>query len=263
MSTRGLWTLLVAAAVWPVWPWYAGRIIETPDDRMSVLALAMLIGAWLFAARHRRIEPLSVPQITLAASLLLLYAVGWSVWPALIRAALALTAMVVVAGGPRPGWLGLAWLALPAMPSLQFFLGFPMRRWTTEGAAMWLRLSGLDVASDGTHLVWRGLMVAVDAPCSGLRMAWASAFLVAALATLHDFGWRQSLRLAGLATLMLPVANVLRAGALFGLEAGLLPAGAEYHEAVGWLVFGGCVGVIAWAAKRDIGPQGMPDGRLA
>src|ERR1700738_5023470 len=68
-------------------------------------------------------------------------------------------------------------LALPVLPSLQFTLGYPMRIISAALAVPLLRAHGLDVARQGTFLLWRDEMIQFDAPCSGVNMLWAGLLL--------------------------------------------------------------------------------------
>ncbi|WP_034923523.1 archaeosortase/exosortase family protein, partial [Candidatus Accumulibacter vicinus] len=66
--------------------------------------------------------------------------------------------------------------------SLQFYGGYPLRVLAGSLAVALLQLNGLAVERAGAVLLWDGRQIAIDAPCSGLRMLWAGAYLMAAAA---------------------------------------------------------------------------------
>jgi exosortase/archaeosortase family protein len=80
--------------------------------------------------------------------------------------------------------LGLSVLSLPLLASLQFYAGFPLRVVTAE-ASRWLLSIAHTVERTGSSLVVNGQLIIVDAPCSGVQMAWLGYFTacVATLAT--------------------------------------------------------------------------------
>ncbi|HZN05333.1 MAG TPA: hypothetical protein VFB65_01050, partial [Pyrinomonadaceae bacterium] len=96
--------------------------------------------------------PLTIERsLTLPALVILLYVVTYPVFPPLARAGLAFTAIAVTVSVVRfgkplhPGVLGLLWLSLPLVPSLQFYLGYPLRLLVAAVAAPILRLGGFAV----------------------------------------------------------------------------------------------------------------------
>jgi len=89
----------------------------------------------------------------------------------------------------------------------------------------------------GRDVLWDGRQIAIDAPCSGIRMLWAGSYLMAAAAALFRFNPRQTVMAAALTLAVVIAANAIRAAALFYLETGLLPLPAWTHEAAGMSVF--------------------------
>ena len=144
--------------------------------------------------------------------------------------------------------LGLAVLALPLIASLQFYAGYPLRVVTAE-ASRWLLAPWFAVVREGSSLNVNGVLVIVDAPCSGVQMAWAGYFTACAVALWagrrdRDFALR--LPLVGAAVL---VGNVLRNSVLVALEAG--PGAAPWlHEAVGLVALAAVCALIAWGMGR-------------
>ena len=147
--------------------------------------------------------------------------------------------------------LGLAVLALPLIASLQFYAGYPLRVVTAE-ASRWLLAPWFAVVREGSSLNVNGVLVIVDAPCSGVQMAWAGYFTACAVALWagrSDRAFALRLPLVGAAVL---VGNVLRNSVLVALQAsghGALPG---VHEGVGLAALAAVCGVIAMgmAARR-------------
>ncbi|MBS1242244.1 MAG: von Willebrand factor type like domain, partial [Gemmatimonadetes bacterium] len=192
---RRLLTWIVPAALlaacWPVGRWYALRMVDGGDDAWGLLALATL--AAIQAARRRRATG---PEAAGAAdrgqvpagvvALLAAYAVAFVFVPPLVRAGIAVAAAGCLLhdrrwGGPLPagGW-GLLMLGLPLLASLQYYLGYPLRVLAARLTVPLLGMTGIQAAAQGTGLLWRGELVLVDAPCSGLRMLWAGLYLALA-----------------------------------------------------------------------------------
>ncbi len=245
------WAPLVgaAAATWPVWDWYVRRTLDPSDEPWGLVALVALIvvvtsGSRAWAERPRLVRP---------ALLLGLYAVSLPFAPMLVSAVLAVAALLATVEACRPGsaarpavW-GLALLSLPLLPSVQFYLGYPLRLAATHLAAAWLHLSGLPAVAQGTMLVADGVAVAVDAPCSGVRMLWASLFLACLLGCVRAV---PGLRLMGIAIAAAIAGNTLRAAGLFYVETSPLGFPTWAHDAVGGACFALTAGSLLWMATR-------------
>ena len=255
--------LIVAAqlvAFWPVWRWYAARVGGQGEEAWGLLALAC---AAYFAWRGEHGSSAPAPRLPapaqsllLPALLLLVYAASYALLPPLLRAAVAVTALGCTASVLRfgrrfqPGLLGLLYLSLPLIPSLQFYGGYPLRAFVAGAVAPLLRLGGYAVVREGTCLNWAGRLVWVDAPCSGVRMLWVGLFMACALACvyrLRPFGTVLALA-AALAAIV--SGNVLRAAALFYVEAGIVEAPSWAHDYVGVVAFGAVAVFIAVAVRR-------------
>ncbi len=242
MNPRAAVTLLELAAFWPVWPWYARRISDGSDEPWPLLALGLALGPSLLLALRARATGsalrLTVPRAARWAPCLGMLCYGMAVpgAPPLVRALLALATLGVTVA-PSAAHFGLFVLAAPAIGSLDFYLGYPLRVVTGSIAAFMLRASGLSVVRDGTLLRWGDQLVAVDAPCSGVRMLWAGMFVaVLACALLRTAARRTLLVLLG-AFVTIVLGNALRSAALLPIEAGLLSMPDFAHAGVGLLVF--------------------------
>lgn len=249
------------AATWDAWRWYGARAWAAPEEAAALGALALTLAA-LGLPRLARWRPdIAVPPWP-SAMLLALYAATYGALPPILRCAIAAVAVLfplAVAAFRRPPPLalwGLAVLALPVVPSLQFTLGYPMRALSAALTAMLLRMQGLAVSSEATFLLWRGEKVQFDAPCSGVNMLWAGLLLtLAAAALLRLKAARASLALAGAVMLTL-AANVLRAASLFYVEAGLIAGAAPWwHEGVGFAAFAMSAAGMLWIVTRLSGEE--------
>jgi exosortase len=243
----------LAAAFWPVWRWYLARLGDGGDERWGLLAVAAI------AILARRPGPTAaaaegaLPVVCIGVAT---YAIAFPLLPPLGRAALAVSALGVYLSRRRfgrlihLGVLGLLLLALPVEATVQFVLGYPLRALVARSSAGLLGLGGVAARPEGTGLVWAGETVLVDAPCSGVRMLWAGLLLALILAVLLGLSNPRTLALTTVAVVLLLVANVLRATALFILETGVLTLPRSAHEMVGAAAFSLAAGAVTWAAFR-------------
>jgi exosortase/archaeosortase family protein len=258
------WLALHAAAFWPQGLWIGRRVVDGSDDPLGVAAAAALL-VWLWRAKDRlRIAP-QLPWLVAAATLTFAATAALFVTPPLVAAllaALALAAHLVAwlpPSSPRLALAGLALLALPLVASLQFYVGYPLRVFTAQFSAWLLQALGIAAERSGAAMTVAGQLVIVDAPCSGVQMAWLAYFAactVAAFAPLRD---ANLLRRLPLVSLLVLAGNVLRNTVLVALEArpqGLAPA---LHEAIG-LVF---VMLVIGLTVRLMTPRRAPQGAAA
>ena len=237
-------TLLIAAlqllAFWEVWWWYATRSIYSWDQPWGVLAL---IAALVFVLTSKKPLPQKDPSLLLPATLIVIYLATYHIFPPLARATIAFTAVAVTTSSLRfgksfhPGLLGLFYLSLPTLPSLQFFGGYPLRVVVAQLSAPILRLGGFAVIPEGTCLNWAGQLIWIDAPCSGVKMLWVGLFLAFVLSCFYGLPALKTLMLAPLSFLIIIGANVFRAIALFYIEAGVLQLPSWGHEYAGLIAF--------------------------
>jgi len=271
-APAALWIALQTAALWPTWRWMAARVADGSDDPLGLLALAAL-GALLWSARGQLRAAPRLPWLaaalagTLAATMLrgavtplltsLLAILAWAcgllaflpsarhgamrahdgvLWPAPRHA---------IAAAPV---LGLAVLALPLIASLQFYAGYPLRVLTAE-ASRWLLAAWFTVQREGSSLLVDGQLVIVDAPCSGVQMAWAGYFTACAVALLRGLPGRAFMLRLPLVGLTVLAGNVLRNTALVALEATGRAASPAVHEGIGLLALAAVCGAIALLMK--------------
>lgn len=235
------WLGLQLLALWPHWAWYWQRLVDGSDEPMGVVALLALV---LLVAR---LAPILRPQPDerwlVAAALL---CVGSAVALQLVTPLLsAMVAGLAVAAGlaawlpsasPRLPYTGLLVLSLPLLSSLQFYAGYPLRLVTAQLSCWVLQLGGLPAARSGAALVVNGRLVIVDAPCSGIQMAWLAYFAAFATAATFALRDRALLRRLPLVGLLVLAGNTLRNTVLVGWEATGNAPGEVLHQAIGLVV---------------------------
>ena len=229
----------LAAAIWPVWQWYASRARD-PGEGWELLSLAT---AALFVAVRAPAAPCQARTLTLPALLLLTYAATYPFLPPLVRAGIAFASLAAASSALVFGrrlhlpLAGLILLSLPVIASLNFYLGYPLRVVVGTATAALLQMNGFAVLPEGSLLVWNGHSISIDAPCSGVKMLWAGLYLSFALAAFHDLDAGRTAFLASIAVAAVLCANVLRAAALFYVEAQVVRLPGDWHAAIGLGVF--------------------------
>jgi exosortase/archaeosortase family protein len=248
------WLALQGLALWPTWAWMAGRLRDGSDDPLGLLAIAALAALVWQARRELRAAPrlgwlLLAALGTLGATLL------HGALPPLATGLLAVLAWAcgLLAFVPRRmaalPVAGLAVLALPLLSSLQFYAGYPLRVITAE-ASRWLLMPGFAVAREGSTLLVDGRLVIVDAPCSGVQMAWLGYFTACAVALWAQRSDRDFLARLPAAGLLVLAGNIVRNSILVALEgAGHAPA-PWAHDALGLVLLAAVCGGIAVAMAR-------------
>lgn len=232
--------LLLVLAMWPVWLWSIARLRDGSDEPLGLLALSVLLVA-LWWRRREWSQDISLLAVIPAAAFALCASLGIFALPMLLRAVMAVLAISCLLAGmarrqPLLPYFGLALLSLPLISSLQFYAGFPLRVVTAE-ASMWiLQMLGLAVERSGSALMVEGRLVLVDAPCSGIHMAW-TAYFMACLAAfsvrLPDRAFLLRLPLVGITVL---AGNILRNTVLVLREAAGWDWPSFMHAAVGLIV---------------------------
>ncbi len=252
------WLVLHALALWPHGAYLVQRAADGSDDPLGLLALAAVAALLVWQRHALRLTP---RLGWLAASLVAALAANGAWWagvPALLASLFAALSLVCAllawwpAAQPRAPLAGLVVLALPWVASLQFYLGFPLRVITAQLSAWGLQLAGLDAMRSGASMVVNGQLVIVDAPCSGVQMAWLAYFTACATAAatgLNDAAFVR--RAAGVGAIVL-AGNVLRNSVLVALESRPAGLSAAWHEAIGLCVLGAvCVAVLALVSRKE------------
>lgn len=260
-------------ACWPVWPWYVTATLDGSNDFAGLLA-AVTVGvvSWLggdsqrnsehqnkdapdaqMLAVHRTSLVSTAHSLGLPALALLGYMLASIVGvPSAFRAAFASLAIAALLSRWRFGTylylpiFALCLLALPLAASIQFYLGYPLRILAGYLSVALLQLNGLHVLLEGTLINWHGQFVAIDAPCSGVKMMWSSLYLSYTLAALYRLSSLRTMLVIMLAVAIVICANALRAAALFYTETGLVALPSWTHSAIGMVCFAFALGLIGY-----------------
>jgi exosortase len=243
MTAPRLMLAAFAAALWPVGRWYALRMFDGSDEPYGLIALATLV---IVLARNRFDLPSSELRWICAGALLLGYALLYSAFSPLPRALVAAAALATLVFRRRDAvaHAALLGLSLPVVATVQFYLGFPLRVLAAEASVLILRGLRFAATREGTLLHWRGETILVDAPCSGVRMLWFGLYLAAALAALGQLDNRRSLIALSVAFVLVIMANVVRATALFFKETQIVPLPDWTHTGTGVVLFAAAILVI-------------------
>ena len=241
------------AAGWGHLRWYSNRLGDGSDEPLGALLFLVLVGWSLW----KRQELLVLSRPRPFGGVILFVAFGILLWvlPNLLSCVVLMSAVVVYLGfWTFPGWCLLLALSLPVIPSLQFYLGYPLRLTTATMAEVTLQLLGYPITRSGVDLVLKGASVSVDPPCSGVRMLWAAAVLVAMISLFLRLNWRGTLLVGVFAFVAVIVANWIRALLLVFPESGVISISDTTHEMVGLACFGGtAVAIAMWTNAKLVG----------
>lgn len=233
-----LWLALQLLALWPVGRWAVQRLGDGSDEPLGLLAFALLLAAAVtgrLACRPTARAPWLAAA--LACTLLCTALVGVLPWLALATlASLALACAWAAfrrAGSAITPVLGLLWLALPLIASLQFYAGWPLRLLTAQCSAWLLQLAGIAAEPSGASLLIDGRLVIVDAPCSGVQLAWLGYCTACAAALWNGLSDGRFLRRLPLVGATVLAGNIVRNTVLVAAEGGTLALPAWGHEAIG------------------------------
>lgn len=255
------WLALQALALWPHGAYLVERALDGSDDPLGLLALAAAAGLVAWQADAWRLVP-RLRWLALAIALTLAANAAWVLAvPALaagVLAALALGASLAawwpapaLAARPLAPLIGLLLLALPLIASLQFYIGYPLRVMTAEASSWALQAAGLDAWRSGASMQVSGRLVIVDAPCSGVQLAWWGYFTACASAAVSSLRDLQFLRRLPIVGVLVMLANVARNSVLVALEARPDGLSAPLHQAIGLAALAlTCLGVGALMARR-------------
>ncbi|MES2185232.1 MAG: exosortase Q [Pseudomonadota bacterium] len=266
------WLALQCAALSPTGVWMARRLGDGSDDPFGLLALATL-GGLVWQARRRlcaapRLGWLLLALLGTAAATLARGVPGVAALPPLLAGLLSVLALAAgllaflprhqktprrtaarAAGVTATPVLGLAVLALPLLSSLQFYAGYPLRVITAE-ASRWLLAPAFTVLREGSTLLVDGRLVIVDAPCSGVQMAWLGYFTACAVALWAGRSDREFLTRLPLVGVLVLAGNIVRNSILVASEgAGRVPAQWQ-HDGLGLVLLALVSGSIAWHMGR-------------
>jgi len=254
------WLTLHALALWPHGVYIAQRALDGSDDPLGIVAL--LAAAALLASQRVRLRLLPRLGWLVVAVGLALAANGawWFGAPALAGALLAALSLgcALLAWWPRERakapLIGLVVLALPWLATLQFYLGWPLRVLTAQLSAWILQGLGLAAQRSGASMIVAGRLVLVDAPCSGVQMAWFAYFTACVCAAATGLADRAFVRRLPLVGLIVLAGNVVRNSVLVALEARPSALAPAWHEAIGLAVLALLCAAV-WLLMRSGGER--------
>lgn len=241
-------------AFWRAWTWYVNRVWGSSE---GILGLVILLTTLALLFKRPRATA-AAGEIPLMPLILLLgfYTMLYGFVPPIVRAAIAVTSvgttlhLIYFRRLPEVHTWGLLMLALPVVPSLQFYLGYPARVAAASLAVPMLQMTGLSVGREGAYLVWNEEMVLFDAPCSGVKMLWAGVFVTFALSNYYRLGPIKLLFASIACVLAILFGNALRATSLFYMESGILKVPHWCHNLVGLISYALVVVTIAYSVRR-------------
>ena len=254
------WPVLIVLASWPSVAWATRRMLDDSDDPLGIVALGALMLA-LWHARPRfdrapRVGLMSVAVMGVVAANLPIAAI-----PDLVRALLASLSIVIALAAiadpdePIAPYAGLAILALPLLSSLQFYAGFPLRVVTAEASRWLLMATGSEVERMGSALTVDGHLVLVDAPCSGVQMAWVGYFTACVTAWMFRVSNRAFITRLPLVSATVLAGNIVRNTVLVAADADGVVMTDAMHAAVGLLAFAVVGTIIATVYAKARRPK--------
>lgn len=258
VSTAALFFALQMAAFWGVWYWLGSRSVVSTDALWGVLPL-VAIAFFSFVAKPANGSKIASASLILAAVFLAAYAFSYAFAPPMVRAIIAFVSLTFVLSSWRfattfhAGIFLLFLLSLPLTDSLNFYLGYPMRVVVGEAVVRLLSVQGLDIYREGVCLHFGQQLIWIDAPCSGVKMLWFGTFLTTFLSCLFRLDTIKLLLALAMAFAAIMFGNILRASALFYIEAGLIEAPDWMHSAVGVVAFAITSLAIVFTVKRIAG----------
>jgi len=241
--------LAVLLSYWPVLVWYVRRVTDGSDEPFGVLAFLAALFV-VFQGVGPRSRENSIQTLSFVGGISLMYLIYGSELPMLGQGALLAISLSVLLSESvlyrrcSVALFGLFLLSLPIIASLQFFLGFPLRLLTAKLTAALLSICGWSVSAQGTLLEWGSELVALDAPCSGVKMLWGGLFLHFFLSAQRDVTNRVALIGYSITVAIVFLGNLLRSFLLFFTESGIVVAPPWVHPLIGLICFAGVVILI-------------------
>lgn len=236
---KSLSQLIPLLAFWPVFTWYIARILDGSDEPWGVVALLTAL-IFIFLQNH---SCKSIKSNSLCSIILVVYILTYFFAPPLFRATLfifwlaAFISQKKLGASIHLGILGLLLLSLPIIASLQFFLGYPIRIVTTQIASKILGMIGYTVVPKGTLMAWAGELIAVDAPCAGIRMLWCALFISFTLSCFLNLSTLATWLSYSLTALVVFLANIFRTVILFFIELKIIKLPFPAHVLTGLIIF--------------------------
>jgi len=242
----GVCLLVQLMAFWPIWIWYVRRLFGPADEPLGLLPLltaAAILYSFKPVTCDEKGAMRNLGMLGWSSLITIVYAAAYAYLPTLVSAGLAVVAIgltisrICFRTHVHAGVIGLLILSLPVLHSFQFYGGYPLRLIVASCAGRLLSLNGTNVVIEGTGFVWGDIIVAVDAPCSGITMLWTGLYLALTLASIYQFSFWKTAASSVIALLLVVAGNIIRAMTLFYTEAGIYHVPAYLHEGVGMAAF--------------------------
>lgn len=251
--------LLVALSFWPVWIWFIERFNDKSDEPLGLLALLTFVAVYFSRTRPENLCSSNKISLKPVIALIAFYVLANNQLPALIKAAIAVTCLVLVLratigrGRMFAGDWFLIYLSLPLVASFNFYAGYPLRLLCAQISTVVLNVLGMRVSQEGTLLGFGGNLVQIDAPCSGIKMMWLALYLMALFLSHFKVGTGRALLLLATAVVAAVVANTARVILLFLIEMHIfeIPPGNDelVHQLIGLATFSLLALVVGFAAN--------------
>lgn len=248
---------LPVVGYWHVWRWYVNRVANSLEEVIGLLVFAVFL---VVLSAKSIIDQRAFYRVPLIPLIIMLLAYSLSYLlpvPPIFRAAIALLMMFLIIyrfafpNWPPVSFWGLILISLPVVPSLQFYLGYPVRYVSAYLTVPLLRLNGISVSQDGTNLLWSDQVLQFDAPCSGVTMLWAGLFFSLFMSLVYRFNLIKTILAVVFSSLLVLAGNVVRASSLFYLEIGAIPFEGEWlHEGIGSATYALVVACIVVGLSR-------------
>lgn len=230
-------------AFWQVWIWYTKRTIDISDEPWGLLALFTALFFLLSSKVTNKNIFEQKKHLYILTSMLLIYSLAGNYMADIIKAGLAVMAIcytLCLYKLNKPfnlSILGLLFLSLPIIPSLQFYLGYPLRIFASGIVIFLLKLNGFFVTAEGTCLKWGNQNICIDVPCAGIQMLWTGLYLCFTIAYIYKLTSRETILLFFFSSFAIIMSNVFRATALFYTELKIFNLPDFAHQGIGLVVF--------------------------
>lgn len=241
LQLEKFWVHLVCMliAFWPIEYWYLRRLFDGGDEPLGLVILLLTI--WIFQKTSTKID-YQYKWLLGSCVLLIFYIFSYSYLYNLFRAGLALSiAYCCFRSHYRSRLnilpsLGLLYLSLPVIASLQFYGGYIFRRLTSLLCELQFLLLGQKIVSDGVNLSFQNQIFVVDAPCSGLKGLWFLCIFITSISCFNQSSNRAYCKVLVLTLIVAIWANSVRSVSLIYLEFSSY-ANDFTHSAIGIVTF--------------------------
>lgn len=251
--------VVVGGALWPVGIYLARAYTAGSDGWLPALLLLGVVSWALWKGAGASAAGGEPPRPTLTVpALLLLYAALYGLTPPLARALLGLLVLAAL----LLAWPGLSWrrhsaipllllLSVPAVDTLNFFLGGPLRAASAQLSALWLLIGGVPAHAEGAMIRVGAHLFSIDAPCSGVNGLWSAVVAAAVLALWRELRPTATLALVTLAAGLAVVSNAWRAATLIYASRIIHGQAAEIvHPFTGLVGFAAVLALLVWLSGR-------------